>query len=61
MSRGLFCPRCGEDMEIEHDEIRDGRAVEHCGRKGAIYIDADDEGFAYAGVSWAPVEPEDAP
>lgn len=58
----FFC-KCGEEFYVEHAEVRDGLPVscEHCGRKGSIYIDADDEGGAYAGVSWRPLEPEDKP
>lgn len=62
MSAVFFC-KCGEEVHLEDTEVRDGLPVrcEHCGREGSIYVDADEEGGTYAGVSWRPLEPEGEP
>lgn len=50
---------CGSEIDVEHDLVRDGASVTcTCQTKGSIYIDADDEGFAYADVSWERLTPE---
>jgi hypothetical protein len=50
---------CGFDIEIEHDQVREGAPVTCvCGTNGSIYIEADDEGFPFADVSWQPMSPE---
>lgn len=60
MSTHMFvCRHCGREVEMEHAFVSDGAPVECVeGHKGHVYIDADDEGFAFAGVSWNPLEPK---
>lgn len=62
MSTHMFvCRHCGRELELDHHIVADGLAVQchGCGAIGRVYIDADDDGIAYAGVSWDALEPAD--